>query len=543
MRQRLLNTAALVGMASAAYGQTWTNGGGDQLWENGSNWSGGVVPQTGLLYINTATPGQTPILSSAVELKSADSFIGQGAGISGVLDINAGGSVDTSTKWMFIGDAGGTGTVNVNAGGSLSSDNLLRLGNGGGTGFLNIAAGGVVNVAGASNLSATSKISITGDGSLTTTANNRDIQNLTATSFTGLISSGRDVEFDTITSDVSGGTVSAGGQIFIGRGETGQLDLNSGEIGSGAWLVVGIGAGGNGTFNVNDGTINSSQTSGFTTIGADGGTGVVNQSGGTWTEFNKTILGENANGSGSYYLTGGIHQTGAIETGGGTGYFELNGGTLRAGRNESNFINATTSVVVGSSGGAIDTNGFDVSSNADLTGTGALAKQGGGSLNLAGAANSLGSVSVSAGTLFISGALGTTDGVLVGAGAAIGAGDLDGGALTGDLEIAAGGLIDISRGLLLVSSGTVTFGDFGFGDIVGFDVNSAANGTYTLIDGDFTLDSSNIANFGEGNALDLGGGRFAYFGEGSLTAIVVPEPSIALLGGFGLLGLLRRRRA
>ncbi len=108
--------------------------------------------------------------------------------------------------------------------------------------------------------------------------------------------------------------------------------------------------------------------------------------------------------------------------------------------------------------------------------------------------------------------------------------------------LASGATIDISNGLLTVSSGTVSFGGFGFDDINGFDVNTAENGTYTILDGSFTLNSANISNFGAENALDLGGGRSAYFEEGSLNVVVIPEPSAALLGGLGVLALLRRRR-
>lgn len=524
MRQSLLKTAVLIGLASSAQAQLWTNGDGDQAWENGLNWDGGVVPQTGLTNINTATAGQTPIITTAVNLTAFDTFIGAGAGASGVLDINSGGSIDTSSKWIFVGDAGGTGRINVNSGGSMLSDNRIRLGDGGGAhGILNVDGGSIS--ASQIDTADTSEIHISNGGSVTATAGNIQMR------------------AGATASSLNGGSMTASGQIFIGNGGTGTaFDLNSGSMQSGAWFVVGLGGGVTGTLNMSGGTIDSSVGSGFTTIGAAGGTGVVNQTGGTWTETNKTVLGENAGGTGSYNLNGGVLQTGAVEKGAGAANLNFGGGTLRAGRDEANFINASTSVVINGGGGTIDSNGFNVSVNADITGAGALDKQGAGSLNLAGAGNSLDAVSVSVGTLFVSGALGTTSGIDVGAGASIGAGDPDGGTITGDLVINAGGTLDVTNGLLTISGGTVSFGSFGFGDIAGFDVNTAANGTYTLIAGDFILDSSNIANFGEENALDLGGGKSAYFGAGSLTAVVVPEPGIALLGGLGLLGLLRRRR-
>lgn len=45
------------------------------------------------------------------------------------------------------------------------------------------------------------------------------------------------------------------------------------------------------------------------------------------------------------------------------------------------------------------------------------------------------------------------------------------------------------------------------------------------------------------NAVNVGNiGRQAYFASGSLNVVVIPEPQAALLGGLGLLPLLRRRR-
>jgi hypothetical protein len=67
---------------------------------------------------------------------------------------------------------------------------------------------------------------------------------------------------------------------------------------------------------------------------------------------------------------------------------------------------------------------------------------------------------------------------------------------------------------------------------------------YTVLSTTQTFGSGDIDNFGFTNRVTVGSlGREAYFQNGSLQVIVIPEPSAALLGGLGMLALLRRRRA
>ena len=69
------------------------------------------------------------------------------------------------------------------------------------------------------------------------------------------------------------------------------------------------------------------------------------------------------------------------------------------------------------------------------------------------------------------------------------------------------------------------------------------NDIFTLIAGEGTIDFGNVVHT-ETNRFDLGDGREAYFKEGSLQLVVIPEPStLALLGiALGSMLFFRRRK-
>ena len=97
-------------------------------------------------------------------------------------------------------------------------------------------------------------------------------------------------------------------------------------------------------------------------------------------------------------------------------------------------------------------------------------------------------------------------------------------------------------GELNISGGSLTLGNLTFQDLVGWDWYNANNGTYDLIDGCFSVAWGNTAYLSEATAYDFGNGKKGYFTAGSLNAVIIPEPSVALSRGFGLFALLRRRR-
>lgn len=198
-----------------------------------------------------------------------------------------------------------------------------------------------------------------------------------------------------------------------------------------------------------------------------------------------------------------------------------------------------------------------------LAGAISLVKSGIGTLTLGDTNTYTGTTVVSGGTLAL-GTLGSIAGssaLSVNAGAffdvsaksgfALGTGQRLGGKGTvlGSLEFGSGSQFAFDpTGPLLVGSGTVSFAaGFGIGSIFGLDA-TVAEGTYTLLNETTggSISFANLANVGPGSPFDLGGGKAAYFQQGSLQVVVVPEPETFFIGGLGLalagLATCRHRR-
>jgi fibronectin-binding autotransporter adhesin len=203
-----------------------------------------------------------------------------------------------------------------------------------------------------------------------------------------------------------------------------------------------------------------------------------------------------------------------------------------------------------------------ISGNISGNSTASLIKANTGTLRLTGSNTYGGATTINAGTLDVAeGSINGTSGVTVGSNSSfiydsatsltkpvtlatdsrIG-GD---GTLGVNLVLASGVDFVFDPLKTLTVTGTVSVDDtFGVASLVNIDGSaidwgSIADGTYTLIANG--SDFSNISNFGLGNAADIGGGRSAFFQNGSLQLVVVPEPATWLLGLVALAGLARIR--
>jgi len=177
-----------------------------------------------------------------------------------------------------------------------------------------------------------------------------------------------------------------------------------------------------------------------------------------------------------------------------------------------------------------------------VEGTGfGITKAGAGALLLTGSSSYTGPTAVNAGGLLVDGQLGNTA-LTVNSGGLLGGL----GSLGGTLTFGNGSLLAFdpsSAGLQLLASDNVSFlnaATFGVASLrtrtgEAIDWTGIADGTYTLLANTTTdFGAKGIANFGAANAYDIGAGRTAYFQNGSLQLVIVPEPGALALAGLGI---------
>jgi autotransporter-associated beta strand protein len=197
-----------------------------------------------------------------------------------------------------------------------------------------------------------------------------------------------------------------GNEWHIGFHGAGTWNLTGGSmVASNHWFIVGRWADGPGVLNVSGGAVNHYTTSGKLIRVGEDGTGILNVSGaGSVTSLGTEItVGWNATGNGTINLNGGTLQARRIIGGAGTSALNFNSGKLIAGPNaNADFLSALTTVTVQAGGAVIDTGAQNLGIGLSLLdggGNGGLTKLGTGTLALLGANTYTGATMVNEGTL------------------------------------------------------------------------------------------------------------------------------------------------
>ena len=493
----------------------------------------------------------------------------------GILTVNSGTSRDFSGKYTGGITVGGNvqfgDSVNVSAGtGNMTFSNNIALG--AATRTLTLGYGGNVIFGGVISNTATNGLTFAATSGGT---GRFDITN-TANTFTGdLKITGGEVRFTGAGSygNVNNNIIIDGGRLATTSGTTYTL-ASTHAITIGDTAGTSISAVSSGTLTYN-GTI--ADISGKTGAWAKQGAGTLALGGVS------TYTGATAINNGILQLTTGNDRlpTGTVVSLGqaastNLGTLDLNGRSQQiAGLQSVTGTNAgaNTNVVTSSTAATLtidSTSNYTYSAGTAansgvISGAISLLKKGSGTQTLGGANTYTGSTSVSAGSLFLNGSLTNTSSTSVSANAtlavngtiangvsiassgkmAIGADDavstlgsvtVGSMALSGSLEFGAGALTYdklISTGALAVTSGTIAFKTSGY--TVAFNTN------FDIVD---------FGSFSGTRTFDFSGASVQQYGAWDTSAFAstgvisyVPEPSTSLLlGAFGSLALLRRRR-
>ncbi|MFM8498002.1 MAG: beta strand repeat-containing protein, partial [Planctomycetia bacterium] len=494
----------------------------------GYSFQGGTISlANATVTVNTASTSIASVLAGSAGL------VKSGTGSLSLSGVNTYvGLTNLTAGRLFIASDAALGAAanDLAIAGTLATTANISLGSGRdltGAATLDIAAGTTLTVAGSSGLSATTLVN---SGTLDLQGATRAVGTLTFGTAATVNGSGAISLASLSATAVTSGTAliapsiafTSNGNKTVEVGSGGTLVLNgdvagtTGRIaksGAGTLIVTGSNStsgyqlGVSGTTPTNGGTLvlNSAAASGTAQLQLNVGT---LQSTGSFTFANGLSIGGRTNG---LAVLGG---TNAMTFSGTSNFFR---GTNTTGELRLDVNNQTTLA-----GTIVATGGSGTASGITLGGIGALTINGDASL-LVDAITLQDTLD-----LLIGGTLGSA--VTVAASNAIG-GD---GTILGSLSLNSGaGFIFDATKTLTVNGTSVSFGGFGISDLIGFSA-AVPDGSYTLIDGLATINTANLQNLGLENAVDLGGGRSAYFTEGSLVLQVVPEPSAFVLAGLGV---------
>ncbi|UPA27416.1 autotransporter outer membrane beta-barrel domain-containing protein (plasmid) [Shinella oryzae] len=422
LSRAILLGCLITGAAFPASAQTWTGGNGD--WSNDANWSGNVQPDPSSdaqIASGNATISGSAAQANNVEIQSGGTVTVDGAGASltatetrtlgGTLTIQDGGAV-TNRSGVVGGTATVSGTDGSGNASTWTSSDYFAVGDGG-NGTLNILVGGklVVDDDASLGLDYFGEALVSGTGSSWENTGRLTIANgVLRINDGGRVSNGIGTIGEGSQGDVevsgAGSTWVNAGQLIVGSYGNGTLRIADGAAVTSEQGYVGAGAGVVGDVTVTGSGSRWDITDSSLTVGNYGSGSMIIEDGGLVSVKSGVWLGSWASASGTLKVNGvpgarGVLETNFLRGDAGTADITLDGGVLRATENMISFIYGAGAdkVMIDAGGGIIDTSGHDIGISPELTGIGALTKDGLGTLTLTGENTYLGDTTISLGTL------------------------------------------------------------------------------------------------------------------------------------------------
>ncbi|MGB8356399.1 MAG: PEP-CTERM sorting domain-containing protein [Chthoniobacteraceae bacterium] len=356
------------------------------------NMTGGTIESGGVAIGSSPTGSATATISGGT-WNDSNSFFSVGSTGQGVLNVQGGAVNEAGT--FFIGvNQGVTGTVNVSSG-TLAVDNFTIGDNGNGT--LNVTGGLVTG---------TDSVSENYIGS----------NNTTFGLGVGVV-------------NVSSGTFSVAGPLYIGFADSGTMNITGGTVNT-SYVALGY----------------------YGDQGSGPAVGTATVSSGTWTSNDNIVVGDY--GLGTLTISGGlVSPNGGVGSillalnAGSSGVLNFSGGTLDAATVNGGAGTATVNFTTLAGG----TSTFAP----DITGAVAVNQTGAGGTVLTGNSSFSGTTTISAGTLTVNGSLMDTTTI-------VGTGTLNGSGTTSNVTVNNGGVLGgtLHSGVVTVTAGgKVTPGD------------------------------------------------------------------------------------